>query len=130
MRASGRLTIATGDAASAIVAADAATWIVNATGPDADLTRSRDPLLRALFAAGTVRPGPLAIGLATRGPGHLLDGRGNAVPGLWTLGCTRRGDLWETTAIPEIRDQAQQVAEHIDRALAPARDRVLVAMEG
>jgi uncharacterized NAD(P)/FAD-binding protein YdhS len=31
----------------------------------------------------------------------------------WTLGQLRRGELWETTAIPEIRDQAADMAGSI-----------------
>jgi uncharacterized NAD(P)/FAD-binding protein YdhS len=110
LQATGRLTITAGDAAAAIARAHPNTWIVNATGPDGDLRRSPDPLLRSLFQAGYATPGPCTIGLATSRDGRLLDGHGGAVPGLWTLGCTRRGDLWESTAIPEIRDQAEQLA--------------------
>jgi uncharacterized NAD(P)/FAD-binding protein YdhS len=118
LRASGRLTITTGDATTAIANAPAGTWIVNATGADGDLRRSPDPLPRALFRAGHAVPGPYAIGFATTDPGQLLDRDGDRVHGLWTLGGTRRGDLWESTAIPEIRDQAQALAVRL--ADAPA----------
>jgi len=113
LRASGQLTIAAGDAATAIAGAHRDTWIINATGPDGDLRRSPDPLPRALFHSGYAIPGPCAIGFATTGAGALLDRSGHTVPGLWTLGCTRRGDLWESTAIPEIRDQAGHLAQQL-----------------
>ncbi len=112
MRADGRLTIATGDAATAIAAATPDTWIVNATGPDGDLRRCPDPLIQALLHAGYARPGPCTIGLATTAAGQLV-GVDGAVGGLWTLGSNRRGELWESTAIPEIRDQAEQLADRL-----------------
>ena len=34
-------------------------------------------------------------------------------PRLLVLGALRIGDLWESIAIPELRVQARQVAEHI-----------------
>jgi uncharacterized NAD(P)/FAD-binding protein YdhS len=38
-------------------------WLVNATGPAADITRTSDPLLRDLFGRGLARPDPLRLGL-------------------------------------------------------------------
>jgi uncharacterized NAD(P)/FAD-binding protein YdhS len=119
MRASGQLTISAGDAVEAIAGTGPDTWIVNATGPESDLRRCPDPLLRRLLTAGHVRPGPCGIGIATAGPGQLLDAHGSPTAGLWTLGANRRGDLWESTAIPEIRDQARHLAERLLATLAP-----------
>ncbi len=53
------------------------------------------------------RPGPQGLGLATAPDGSVL---GPLADRLWTLGGLRRGDLWETTAIPEIRVQAKELA--------------------
>jgi uncharacterized NAD(P)/FAD-binding protein YdhS len=38
---------------------------------------------------------------------------------VWVLGALRRGELLESTAVPEIRGQAQQVAEAVLGALEP-----------
>ncbi len=35
------------------------------------------------------------------------------VPGVYTLGPPRRGEPWESTAVPELRQQAQELAKHI-----------------
>jgi uncharacterized NAD(P)/FAD-binding protein YdhS len=35
---------------------------------------------------------------------------------MWTLGPPRRGVLWETTAVPEIRQQAEALANRIGSA--------------
>lgn len=119
MRASGQLTVRSDNAAAAIAAAGPDTWIVNATGPDPDLTRCPDPLMQSLFRSGYARPGPCGIGFATTGIGQLA-----GTPGLWTLGSPRRGDLWESSAIPEIREQARDLAV----ALLPTR--LLATLKG
>ncbi|MDR6991737.1 FAD/NAD(P)-binding protein [Luteimonas sp. 3794] len=92
--------------------------VVNATGMEKRLARAPGPLLPALHARGLVAPGPLDLGLATRGDGQLLDANGDVVPGLWTLGATRIGDLWETIAMPELRGQAERVAAGVRQARA------------
>ncbi|MET0327170.1 MAG: FAD/NAD(P)-binding protein [Luteimonas sp.] len=91
--------------------------VVNATGMEKRLSRAAGRLLPALHARGLVAPGPLDLGLATRGDGEVLDPNGDVVPGLWTLGATRIGDLWETIAMPELRGQAERVAVGVRQAL-------------
>lgn len=92
--------------------------VVNATGMEKRLSRAPGRLLPALHARGLVAPGPLDLGLATRGDGEVLDSNGEVVPGLWTLGATRIGDLWETIAMPELRGQAERVAVGVRQTLA------------
>lgn len=84
--------------------------IVNCTGPLSDVRQSADPLLRALVARGTAAPDPLALGLAGTPAGEVVDIAGRVVEGLFVVGPPRKGTLWESTAIPEIRAQAAQVA--------------------
>jgi uncharacterized NAD(P)/FAD-binding protein YdhS len=87
--------------------------IVNCTGPAGDVRSGGSRLLDALCASGIVRPHPLALGLDTRADGALLDAEGREHDTLFTLGPLRRGELWETTAIPEIRAQAQALAQRL-----------------
>ena len=116
LQESGQLRVARGDAVAMIEMAAPGTWVVNATGPDPSLTRSANPVFRQLFADGVARRGPLGIGLDTTASGRLVDRSGFAVPGVWTIGCPRRGQLWESTAIPEIRAQAVPLARCISAA--------------
>jgi uncharacterized NAD(P)/FAD-binding protein YdhS len=51
-------------------------------------------------------PNPLKLGLETDEEGRLLDKNGNVSPGLFTLGPPYIAGLWESIAIPEIRNQA------------------------
>ncbi|MEP9384656.1 FAD/NAD(P)-binding protein [Nocardioides cheoyonin] len=93
--------------ADAKVAADA---VVNCTGPLLDVTRTGNPLLRALRRRGIIAPDPLRLGVLSTPEGEVLDAAGRHVPGLFTVGPPRKGVLFETTAIPEIRVQAAEVA--------------------
>ena len=42
--------------------------------------------------------------------GQLISANGTPVPEFFTLGPLRRGTLWESTAIPEIRSEARRLA--------------------
>jgi uncharacterized NAD(P)/FAD-binding protein YdhS len=91
--------------------------IVNCTGPTADVRRTANPLVRHLLDVRALRPGPLALGLDTDADGRVPNASGR----LWVIGAHRRGRLWETTAIPEIRQQAAAIAAAWRRP-ASARD--------
>jgi len=92
-------------------------WIVNTTGPT--LRYGDDPtvLQQRLFDGGIARPGPLGLGLDAKPGGALLDAAGAAHGDLFTLGPPLRGLLWETTAIPEIRLQAADLARSLSGAM-------------
>ena len=60
----------------------------------------------------------LADALRTDHPDALLDARGRVAEGLFTLGPLRRGELWESTAVPEIRAQACALSARLLRAFA------------
>ncbi len=96
----------------------AAGWLVNATGPAADITATTDPLLRGLLDSGLARPDPLRLGIEVDAGGALLDASGTPSGIIFALGPPLRGQLYETTAIPEIRDQAAVLA---GRLLATCR---------
>jgi uncharacterized NAD(P)/FAD-binding protein YdhS len=85
-------------------------WIVNATGPETDIRRAQSPLLRQMVRDGLARPDDLRLGRDATPTGALLDAEGRASPVLFTLGPLLRGRLWEATAVPEIRRQAQALA--------------------
>ncbi|RSM44900.1 adenylyl-sulfate kinase [Amycolatopsis balhimycina DSM 5908] len=91
--------------------------VVNCTGPQLDLRAAGDPLVAALLSAGLATPGPHGLGLGTDREGRVLGRDGDLSP-LWTLGASRVGTLWESTAVPEIRDQAGGVADAVGKFLA------------
>jgi len=94
--------------------------LINCTGAGTDITRTADPLLRHLLESGLARPDPLRLGLDADVCGALRDAGGTAVSDVVTLGPPLRGLRYETTAIPEIRDQAAVIARHLLSRLAQA----------
>lgn len=84
--------------------------VINCIGPEADCRRIENPLLNNLLRQKTVRPDPLFLGLDTSEDGAVIDARGEPSDFLYSLGPSRKGSLWETTAVPEIRMQASQLA--------------------
>jgi uncharacterized NAD(P)/FAD-binding protein YdhS len=87
-------------------------YTFNCTGPLHAMSHSKDPLLRSLLSAGAVRQDELDIGLD-------VDER-SRVPGgerIWALGPLTKGRYWEIIAVPDIREQAAQVADDIAREL-------------
>lgn len=96
-----RVTLADGDVLRAA-------RVVVCTGAGTDV--HDEPLLRRLIERGLATPDDVGLGVRTDADGALLDAAGRALPWLLTLGPARRGELWETTAAPEIRVQAQRVA--------------------
>ncbi|WP_274917861.1 FAD/NAD(P)-binding protein [Streptomyces sp. WZ-12] len=86
--------------------------VVNCTGSRSDVGSLDDPFLHSLFKTGLARPHATGLGLSATRDGRLLSarGRGDTMAPLWALGSLLRGELLETTAIPEIRVQADEIA--------------------
>ncbi len=94
--------------------------LINGTGAATDVTATADPLLRQLLDSGLARPDPLRLGLDADARGALRDAGGTAASDIVTLGPLLRGRRYETTAIPEIRDQAAVIARHLLNTQAQA----------
>jgi uncharacterized NAD(P)/FAD-binding protein YdhS len=98
--------------------------VVNCAGPGR-LPGAAPAVIRDLLDAGLARVGPHRLGLDVDPAGRLVGADGSVQPRLWVLGPLRRGVLWETTAMPEIRAQARRLAADLRepqalRALAAA----------
>ncbi len=96
--------------------------VVNCTGPSDSLRVDPSPLFRNLFDRGLVRADELDMGIEVTPHFAAVDEHGAASDFLFAIGPLLRGTLWETTAVPELRAQAHQVAKHLldDRARTPA----------
>ena len=92
--------------------------IVNCTGHETDARRIDSPLLRSLLHNNLARVDISQLGLDATDDGSVIDGSGNPSTSLFALGSVRKGRLWESTAVPEIREQAQLLAEQLAEALA------------
>ena len=91
--------------------------VINCTGPEADCRRINNPLLTDLLRQKLVRPDPLFLGLDTSDYGAVIDGRDEPSDFLYAVGPSRKGSLWESTAVPEIRDQVAELATLLLSAL-------------
>lgn len=89
--------------------------VINCTGAECDPAKSNDPLMRNLLGDGLAQADPLRLGLVTDETGALIAADGSVSKVIFTLGPLRRGMLWESTSIPEIRVQAAALAEALLR---------------
>jgi uncharacterized NAD(P)/FAD-binding protein YdhS len=87
--------------------------VINCTGPASNYEKLAHPLVNSLLSKGLVCCHVLKMGLKTDANGALLDANGVASKFLYTLGPTRQGDLFETIAVPEIREQAMLLAQEL-----------------
>lgn len=101
--------------------------VVNCTGPDYDLRRTNERLLRSLVAQGLACADPLGLGLATDARGALIGRDGRTAAELFSLGPMLRAAHWETTAVAELREYAARLAEHLLSAAHAPRARSAAA---
>jgi uncharacterized NAD(P)/FAD-binding protein YdhS len=135
LRAAGRLTVGRGQVVSAeplsagglrVGLSDGTQrdvgWVVNCTGPRTDVRNLGDPLiddlLRSRGGSTLAVVSTAGLGLETHN-GRLLDSEGASDAPVWTLGAMRRGELWESTAVPELRSQAFALAQAVLDEVAP-----------
>src|SRR5690606_19829596 len=101
-------------------------WVVNCTGPRADIRTLGNPLLDDLLrphaAVARATIATAGMGLRTE-QGRLVVSTGRAVAQVCAVGALRRGEWWESTAVPEIAAQASAVATAVLDAVAPALPR-------
>jgi uncharacterized NAD(P)/FAD-binding protein YdhS len=96
-------------------------WVVNCTGPGAHNRHTTHPFLRPLLEAGTLLNDELCLGLITDRLGRAMDASGRTLPDLLVAGTLRKATLWESTAVPELVQQAHTVAHVALSALSNAR---------
>ena len=84
--------------------------VFNCIGPGMGVRDTIDPMLGSLLRGGLASPDELGLGLRTDGEGRLVGADGSTDARLLLVGALRRGDLWETTAVPELRGQAAAAA--------------------
>lgn len=88
-------------------------WVINCTGPGPSNTAVSNPAIGSLLRAGWVRPDPLALGLDIDETGRVFTRSNERLDNLLVLGTLRKPQLWESTAVPELRHQAAGIARYI-----------------
>ncbi len=84
--------------------------LVNCTGPRESLNDAPETLFQNLLERGLVRPDELDIGIEVTPDFAVVGNQGRPSDFLFAIGPLLKGTLWETTAVPELRAQAHQVA--------------------
>lgn len=87
--------------------------VVCCAGPLLDYARIADPLVMHLRDASHLTADALHLGLLTDAHGALRGADGRVSTTLFTLGPSRRPAYFESTAVPEIRQQAAALAAHL-----------------
>ena len=86
--------------------------VIQTVGLNTDVRRTRHPLVRQLATNGHVTPDPLGLGCVASVEGRLQHDS-QTWPHFYAIGTLLRGVLWESTAMPEIRQQARQLADRL-----------------
>ncbi len=88
--------------------------IINCTGPETDLSRVPDHFLHACLNEGVISQDILKLGISAETSSFKVRGQdGSLKHNLFTLGSNLKGELWESTAVNELRVQAEKLAEQL-----------------
>jgi uncharacterized NAD(P)/FAD-binding protein YdhS len=79
-------------------------------------------MLPALVDAGVLEEDTLGLGVRSTGDGRAMS-QGRTIEDLLVVGTLRKPDLWESTAVPELRVQAAVAAEVILRHVQAVNER-------
>jgi len=82
--------------------------VINWTGPLGRIDQTGDPLLRQMLADRLIFADRLGIGIEV-GADDRIHGQALA----WGIGPVTKGKHWEITAVPDIRGQAERIADSI-----------------
>lgn len=90
-----------------------ASAIINCIGSESNFDKLDFPLIRSLLEKGEIKPDELALGLDATPEGKIINRENKPSNVISTLGTALKGVLWESTAMPEIRAQAKNLAARL-----------------
>jgi len=90
-----------------------ADYVIDCRGHSPDSQSTGNPLLRALFADGRLRPDPLRLAVDVTGDCATLDAQGKASRRVFAVGPATVGAFWEIVAVPDIRLQVERLAARL-----------------
>lgn len=86
--------------------------VINCTGPELDIATSEHELLKNLRDRGMITVGPLRVGIEVTAKATA---KGEASDALYPVGPMLMGEYLECTAVPELREVADRVADQVIR---------------
>ena len=90
---------------------------INCTGPLHAIRHTKDGVLRSLLDAGLAVPDRLGIGLEVDDEVRVIGAARSTPSRMWAMGSLGKARYWEIIAVPDIRVQAERVADAIAREL-------------
>ena len=84
--------------------------IINCTGSESNFARLESALVKNLLANGEIQPDALKMGLLAAPDGEIINRNSEHSETFLTFGTALKGILYESTAMPEIRAQAHDLA--------------------
>jgi len=89
--------------------------IINCTGAETNLMNLEDDnFLKKCLSEGIITQDKLKLGICTNiNTFQILDKNDNSYPNLFTIGSNLKGEIWESTAINELRSQAHLLAKQL-----------------
>ena len=103
-----RVTVAGTSGANVVLEAG---LVINGTGPQTSFTAGSSLLYRNLLTDGRVVVDELDMGVQVDEDFGVRERDGRRSPVLFAIGPPIKGTLWETTAVPELRQQTYRVAQ-------------------
>lgn len=92
--------------------------VINCTGPLIDYSRIDSPLVKNLLHRHYIQPHELNLGIEAQPDGTVLQPDGKPSEFLFVIGNALTGILWESVAVPELREQAKTIAQNILKQLS------------
>jgi len=88
--------------------------LINCTGPESEIEQSTSTLLKSCLTKGYINQDVLKLGINTDiSSFKTINKNKTCNKNLFTLGSSLRGELWESTAVNELRLQAKNLAIEI-----------------
>ena len=88
--------------------------VINCTGPETDLIKLENSYLKNLLERGVIFQDELKLGInADVKTFNAADKNGNSHKNIFVIGSNLKGMLWESTAVNELREQAERIAKNI-----------------
>ncbi|MBA3599843.1 MAG: FAD/NAD(P)-binding protein [Acidobacteria bacterium] len=84
--------------------------IINCIGSESNFKRIDFPLVKNLIGRGLIKTDELKLGIDATPDGRTINCDGVISDKILTVGTALKGVLWESTAMPEIRAQANKMA--------------------
>ncbi|MBP6217684.1 MAG: FAD/NAD(P)-binding protein [Oligoflexales bacterium] len=85
--------------------------VINCTGPNYNALKNQDPLIQNLLKRSYISPHILGMGLQASSNGAMIQQDGTRSTRLYTLGGLQIGELWENTAVPDLRVQVEKLSK-------------------